>query len=101
MNARKKLTTLLGGAAMITTAVGLTLGLVPALAAPSPSPGSRVHAHHRRPEHHRGRAEDLSVPRADPVQQVMNDLVLQSVAHGSAHPCGAHPTLLPKHSERL
>jgi hypothetical protein len=42
-----------------------------------------------------------AVPRADPVQQVVHDLVLQPVAHGPAHPGGTHPTLLPEHPKRL
>lgn len=42
MNARKKITSLMGGAAMVATVAGMTAGLAPASAAPSQSPGSRV-----------------------------------------------------------
>ena len=42
MNARKKIGSFMGGAAMIATVVGLTAGLAPASAAPSPSPNSRL-----------------------------------------------------------
>ncbi len=42
MNTRKKITTLMGGAAMIATVVGMTAGLAPASAAPSQSPGSTL-----------------------------------------------------------
>lgn len=40
MNARKKIGSIMSGAAMIATVVGLTAGLAPASAAPSPSPNS-------------------------------------------------------------
>jgi hypothetical protein len=42
MNARKKITSLLGGAATVAAVVGITTGLTPASAAPSPSPGSNL-----------------------------------------------------------
>ena len=42
MNARKKITSLLGGAATIAAVVGMTAGLTPASAAPSQSPGSNL-----------------------------------------------------------
>ena len=42
MNARKKITTLMGGAAMVATVFGMTAGLAPVSAAPSPSPGSTL-----------------------------------------------------------
>ena len=42
MNTRKKITTLMGGAAMIATVFGMTAGLSPASAAPSQSPGSTL-----------------------------------------------------------
>jgi hypothetical protein len=41
------------------------------------------------------------VPGADPVQQVVHDLVVQAVAHGPAHARRAHPALLPEHAKRL
>jgi len=42
MNARKKIGSVMGGAAMIAAAVGMTAGLAPASAAPSQSPGSML-----------------------------------------------------------
>src|SRR5258705_12299735 len=42
MNARRKITSLLGGAATIAAVVGMTAGLTPASAAPSQSPGSNL-----------------------------------------------------------
>src|SRR5207342_3423155 len=36
----------------------------------------------------------LPVSRTDPMQQVMNDLVLEAVGHRAAHPHTAHPTLV-------
>ncbi len=42
MNARKKITSLMGGAAMIATVVGTTAGIAPASAAPSQSPGATL-----------------------------------------------------------
>lgn len=42
MNARKKFAGLMGGAAMIVAAFGMTAGLTPAAAAPSQSPGSQL-----------------------------------------------------------
>lgn len=42
MNARKKITSLLGGAAVAAATLGMTAGLAPASAAPSQSPGSTL-----------------------------------------------------------
>lgn len=42
MNARKRIGSVLGGAAMIATAAALTAGLAPASAAPSQSPGATL-----------------------------------------------------------
>jgi hypothetical protein len=42
MNRRKKIATLIGGAATVAAVVGMTAGLTPATAAPSQSPGSML-----------------------------------------------------------
>jgi hypothetical protein len=42
MNTRKRTTSLLGGAALIASAAGMTAGHTPAFAAPSQSPGSTL-----------------------------------------------------------
>lgn len=42
MNTRKKVGSVLGGAAMVATVVGLTVGLTPASAAPSQTPGATL-----------------------------------------------------------
>jgi hypothetical protein len=41
------------------------------------------------------------VPGADPVQQVMHDVVLEPVTHRAADPSGTHPALLAKHPKCL
>ena len=38
---------------------------------------------------------------ADPVQQVVHDLVVEPVADGAPDAGGANPPLLPQHTERL
>ena len=42
MNTRKKVTSLMGGAPMVTTVFGMTAGLAPTSAAPSQSPGANL-----------------------------------------------------------
>lgn len=42
-----------------------------------------------------------AVPRADPVQQFVHDVVLEAVAHGASHPGGTDPPLLPEHPKCL
>lgn len=42
-----------------------------------------------------------AVPRADPVQQVMHDAVVESVAHRPPGPGRTHPTLIPQHPKSL
>jgi hypothetical protein len=39
-----------------------------------------------------------AVSGADPVQQVVHDLIFESITHRPPHPCGAHPSLLPQHT---
>jgi hypothetical protein len=41
------------------------------------------------------------VPGANPVQQVVNDFVLEPVADGTSHSRRTHPPLLSKHPKRL
>src|SRR5882724_1657386 len=42
-----------------------------------------------------------AVSGANPMQQVVHDLVLEAVADGTAHPRRTHPSLLPQHPQRL
>jgi hypothetical protein len=42
MNARKKIASLMGGAAVIAGVVGMTAGLTPAAAVPSQTPGATL-----------------------------------------------------------
>jgi hypothetical protein len=41
------------------------------------------------------------VPRADPVQQIVHDLVFQPIADQPTHACGGNPALLPQYPQRL
>jgi hypothetical protein len=56
------------------------------------------------PQPHRGmphRIVQSAVPGADPVQQIVHDLVLEAVADRTALPSGTHPALLTQYSQRL